>query len=150
MSYLQTLCSTSRSWGPSAAGRWGMVWGVTLSQGKPTLQLPKLVPVPSSFKVVMILMEPLKSRTIGDFHDMRDSWLALCYQAKVDFFWTTKGKFKLESSVRIKGKGGIMEEILISCPELHPCSCGTRLCTVVSTPTWPPVFPCVSPCFWGF
>lgn len=69
-----------------------MVWGVTLSQGKPTLQLPKLVPVLSSFKVVMILMEPLMSRTIGDFHDMRDSWLALCYQAKVGVFLEDKGK----------------------------------------------------------
>jgi len=53
--------------------------GVTLSQGKPTLQMPKLVPVPSSFQVVMILVELLTSRAAGDFQDVRNSWLALHY-----------------------------------------------------------------------
>lgn len=66
--------------------RWGMAWGVTLSQSKPPLHMSTLVPVPSSFKAVTILMEQLlMSWAIGDFQDMSDSWLALHYQAKVDF-----------------------------------------------------------------
>lgn len=52
----------------------GGVEGVTLPQGKPTAQLPNLVPVP---KVVMNLRVLLMSRAIGGFQDMRDSQLLL-------------------------------------------------------------------------
>lgn len=54
----------------------GGVEGVTLPQGKLTVWVPKLVPVP---KVVMNLMVLLRSRAIGDFQDVRDSLLLLHY-----------------------------------------------------------------------
>lgn len=57
--------------------------------------MAKLVPVPSSFKVVMILTEAFMPRAIGDFLDVRASGLALLYQAKADFFGGSRGNLNL-------------------------------------------------------